>query len=213
MGIGGKIKRKSPGSFGIINAFSMHPLKSLNVMGDGGMVTTNNKKIFQWIKKFRNHGMVDRDHIDFWGINMRIQPLQAIVALEGLKKLENVIKKRNINAKLMDKLLVSLAPDVIIPRRIEQYRETFALYMCLVKKRDSLLKYLIKNNIEAKVHYPIPLNKQKAAKNLNLNQKNFITANKQAKQIITLPIHQYVSKKQILYIVQKIKKFYKKKLR
>ena len=85
MGIGGKIKRKSPGSFGIINAFSMHPLKSLNVMGDGGMVTTNNKKIFQWIKKFRNHGMVDRDHIDFWGINMRIQPLQAIVALEGLK--------------------------------------------------------------------------------------------------------------------------------
>ena len=134
MGIGGKIKRKSPGSFGIINAFSMHPLKSLNVMGDGGMVTTNNKKIFQWIKKFRNHGMVDRDHIDFWGINMRIQPLQAIVALEGLKKLENVIKKRNINAKLMDKLLVSLAPDVIIPRRIEQYRETFALYMCLAKK-------------------------------------------------------------------------------
>ena len=211
MGIGGKIKRKSPGTFGIINAFSMHPLKSLNVMGDGGIVTTNNKKIFEWIKKFRNHGMVDRDHIDFWGINMRMQPLQAIVALEGLKKLENVIKKRNINAKLMDKLLVSLAPDVIIPRRIEQYRETFALYMCLVKKRDSLLKYLIKNNIEAKVHYPIPLNKQKAAKNLNLNQKNFITANKQAKQIITLPIHQYVSKKQILYIVQKIKKFYRKK--
>ena len=79
------------------------------------------------------------------------------------------------------------------------------------EKRDSLLKYLIKNNIEAKVHYPIPLNKQKAAKNLNLNQKNFITANKQAKQIITLPIHQYVSKKQILYIVQKIKNFIKKK--
>ena len=83
--------------------------------------------------------------------------------------------------------------------------------MCLVKKRDLLLKYLIKNNIEAKVHYPIPLNKQKAAKNLNLNQKNFITANKQSKKIITLPIHQYVSKKQILYIVQKIKKFYRKK--
>ena len=41
------------------------------------------------------------------------------------------------------------------------------------EKRDSLLKYLIKNNIEAKVHYPIPLNKQKAAKNLNLNQKKF----------------------------------------
>ena len=57
---------KSPGTFGIINAFSMHPLKSLNVMGDGGMVATNNKKIYEWVKKFRNHEMVNRDHIDFW---------------------------------------------------------------------------------------------------------------------------------------------------
>ena len=63
----------------------------------------------------------------------------------------------------MDKLLVSLAPDVIIPRRIEQYRETFALYMCLVKK-DSLLKYLIKNNIEAKVHYQFHLTNKKLQK-------------------------------------------------
>ena len=37
--------------------------------------------------------MVDRDHIDFWGVNMRLQPLQAIVALEGLKKIDRVIKK------------------------------------------------------------------------------------------------------------------------
>ena len=43
MGIGAKIKGKSPGTFGKINAFSMHPLKSLNVMGDGGMVVTNDK--------------------------------------------------------------------------------------------------------------------------------------------------------------------------
>ena len=210
MGIGAKIRNKSPGTFGIINAFSMHPLKSLNVMGDGGMVATNNKKIFSWIKKFRNHGMVDRDHIDFWGVNMRLQPLQAIVALDGLKKINNVIKKRNENAKIMDSLLMSLSPNIIIPHRPKGYRETFALYMCLVKNRDKLLKYLIKNKIEAKIHYPIPLNKQKAAKDLNLNQKNFKNANEQAKKIITLPIHQYLSKKQINYIAEKIKNFYKK---
>ena len=50
MGIGGKIKGKSPGSFGDISAFSMHPLKSLNVMGDGGFVGTNNKSLFKWLK-------------------------------------------------------------------------------------------------------------------------------------------------------------------
>ncbi len=210
MGIGASIKGKSPGTFGIINAFSMHPLKSLNVMGDGGMVVTNNKKIFDWAKKFRNHGMIDRDHIDFWGVNMRLQPLQAIVALEGLKKINNVIKKRNENAKQMDYLLSNLSPEVIIPKRPKGYRETFALYMCLVKNRDRLLNYLNKNKIEAKIHYPIPLNKQKASKKLKLNQKNFINTNEQAKKLITLPIHQYLNKKHIKYIAKKIKNFYKK---
>ena len=210
MGIGAKIKGRSPGTFGTINAFSMHPLKSLNVMGDGGMVATNNKKIFDWIKKFRNHGMIDRDHIEFWGVNMRLQPLQAIVALEGLKKINSVIKKRNENAKIMDNLLSILSPNLITPKRPKGYRETFALYMCLAQNRDKLLKYLIKNKIEAKIHYPIPLNKQNAVKNLKLNQENFKIANEQAKKIITLPIHQYLSKKQISYIAQKIKDFYKK---
>ena len=53
------------------------------------MVVTNNTKIFNWLKKYRNHGMVNRDKIDFWGVNARLQPLQAVVAIEGLKKLIN----------------------------------------------------------------------------------------------------------------------------
>ena len=56
MGIGAKINNKPPGTFGLIGAFSMHPLKSLNVMGDGGMVVTNDKSIYQWMLKYRNHG-------------------------------------------------------------------------------------------------------------------------------------------------------------
>ena len=208
MGIGAKIKGKSPGTFGEVNAFSMHPLKSLNVMGDGGMVTTNNVKIFNWLKKYRNHGMIDRDRIEFWGVNVRLQPFQAIVALEGLKKINNVIKQRNENAKKMDKLLSNLYPNVTIPKRLKGYKETYALYMCLFKKRDLLKKYLEKNNIETKIHYPIPLNMQKAATNMKLVQKNFKNANSQAKKLLTIPIHQYLSKKQIEYIAKKIKNFY-----
>jgi|TARA_B110001452_G_scaffold145837_1_gene121247 aminotransferase EvaB len=209
MGIGASIKGKSPGTFGTVNAFSMHPLKSLNVMGDGGMVTTNNSKIFSWLKKYRNHGMVNRDEIEFWGLNNRLQPFQAIVASIGLKKINSVIRKRNNNAKEMDKLLSPLFPNVIIPKRLKGYKETYSLYMCLFKKRDSLMKYLLKNKIETKIHYPIPLNKQKAAKNLKLNQKNFKNVNIQSKKLLTLPIHQYLTKTQINFIAQKIKNFYK----
>ena len=84
--------------------------------------------------------MIDRDHIDIWGVNMRLQPLQAIVALEGLKRIDDVIKIRNENAKKMDNLLLNLSPNVLIPNRPKGYRETFALYMCLVKNRDKLLR-------------------------------------------------------------------------
>lgn len=208
MGIGAKINGKSPGTFGTVNAFSMHPLKSLNVMGDGGMAVTNSKKIYNWMLKYRNHGMVNRDHIDFWGVNMRMQPLQAVVAIEGLKKIENVIKTRNQNAKKLDMALKELNPNIIVPRRIKNYKETFALYMVLAKQRDKLLNYLNKNGIEAKVHYPLPLNKQKAFSVYSADQKNFTVANKQAKELITLPIHQFLSNKQLDFMVKCIKKFY-----
>lgn len=210
MGIGGLVNNKSPGTFGILGAFSMHPLKSLNVMGDGGMIVTNNKKIYKWILKYRNHGMVNRDKIDFWGVNARIQPLQAIVALNQIKKIKKTIIKRNNNAKLMDKYLKSLYPKIILPRRIKNHRETFSLYMCLARNRDKLLSYLNNNSIEAKIHYPIPLNKQKASYDLNLNQKDFKNANFQSRSLITLPIHQYLDKKQIFFTFKLIQEFYEK---
>lgn len=209
MGIGAKINGKSPGTFGIVNAFSMHPLKSLNVMGDGGMAVTNKKEIYNWMLKYRNHGMTDRDHIDFWGVNMRLQPLQAVVAIEGLKKIENVIKKRNQNAKKLDNQLKKLSTYIVLPKRIKGYKETFALYMILVKKRDNLLRYLHKKGIQAKVHYPLPLNKQKAFKIYNFGQKDFLVANQQAKQLITLPVHQYLSDEQLNFMIKCIKEFYR----
>ena len=81
MGIGASLKGKSPGTFGHISAFSMHPLKSLNAIGDGGAVVTNDKKIYSWLLKYRNHGMINRDTVKIWGVNKRMQPLQCIVGL------------------------------------------------------------------------------------------------------------------------------------
>ena len=207
MGIGGSLNGKHPGTFGDLGAFSMHPLKSLNVMGDGGMVVTNNSSLYKWMLKYRNHGMINRDHIDFWGVNMRLQPLQAVVAMHGLKKLKSVINKRNSNAKYLDKELQKLFPNVILPQRINNFRETFSLYMILAKKRDKLLKFLIKNKIEAKIHYPVPLHRQKAHK-FKISKSDFPISDYQSKKLLTIPVHQFLSKKQLSYIVQIIKSYY-----
>ncbi len=211
MGIGAKFKRKSPGTFGHVNAFSMHPLKSLNVIGDGGMVVTNDDKIASWLRKYRNHGMTDRDHISIWGDNKRLQPLQAVVASIELKKVNSIVSKRNKNSKILDKLLSKIS-QVEIPDREKNNKETFALYMAKFKKRDKLKSYLIKNGIEVKIHYPIPLHLQKAAKYLGYKKGDFPEAENQAKELLTLPVHQYLNRNQLYFMVNKIKNFYKKKI-
>ena len=209
MGIGAKINKKRPGTFGIVNAFSMHPLKSLNVMGDGGMVVTNNKKIALWLRQYRNHGMINRDKINFWGVNNRLQPFQAIVALRELKNLKRIINKRNVNAKIYDKNLKKIK-NVKLPERPINYLETFALYMGLFKKRNKLKKYLHRKGIETKIHYPIPLHLQKPGKKLGYKKGSLPISEKQSKELLTLPVHQYLNKDQINYVIKTIKKFYKK---
>lgn len=210
MGIGAKIYDKSPGTFGDVSAVSMHPLKSLNVMGDGGAVITNNKKIYDWIRRYRNHGMINRDNIDFWGVNNRMQPLQAIVAIHGLKKINKVIKIRNVNANYLDKKLLKLKNFITLPERPKKYLETFALYMIICKKRDQLKKYLEKNNIQVKIHYPIPLHLQKASKVFGYKKGDFPIAEFQSQGLITIPIHQFLNKKDLDYVYKKIKDFYLK---
>ena len=209
MGIGASINGRSPGTYGQVNAYSMHPLKSLNAMGDGGMVVTNDDALASWMRKYRNHGMVDRNHIEFWGVNMRLQPLQAVVVSHGLDDLPRVIEKRNHNAARLDKGLLELAPEVIIPARPEGYKETFALYMGLFEDRDTILAFLIRTGIEAKIHYPVPLHLQKAADALGYKKGSFPVAEIQADKLITLPIHQFVEDDQIDFMIEKIAEFYK----
>ncbi len=88
------------------------------------------------------------------------------------------------------------------------------MYMILVKYRDKLLKYLLDNEIEVKIHYPIPVHLQKAV----LDQKNpfgksdLINTVNQCNSLLTLPVHQYLSDNQINFVIEKIKEFYKREL-
>ena len=82
--------------------------------------------------------------------------------------------------------------------------------MIQANNRDLLLKYLVANGIEAKIHYPTPLHLQPASKKLGLNTEALSTAETQASKLLTLPIHQYLEKPQIEYMFTTIAKFYGK---
>lgn len=208
MGIGGSHQGISPGRYGDIGAYSMHPLKSLNVMGDGGMLTTDNTDLYNWMIEYRNHGMTDRDHIVRWGVNIRLQPLQAIVANLELPKIEKIVRDRNANAKYFDIALKQLDSKVTTPKRVTNDVETYSLYMVLCKERDNLIKYLREKKIDAKIHYPIPLHLQDAALNLGYKVGSFPVAEDQAYKILTLPVHQYLDETQLKYVINSISDFY-----
>lgn len=206
--VGAKIGPKFAGTFGKVNAFSMHPLKPLNVWGDGGMIATDDDDVAQWLRCYRNHGMVDRDHLDMWGVNARLQPVQAVVATRLLDEQEESIRVRIENARRLDAGLSKLTGFVAVPPRPSNMREVYQLYLVTVKHRDSLVRYLIENGVEAKVHYPVPLHLQKPARALGYKEGDFPVAEQQAKDIVTLPSHQHLNLEQMDYIVDKIREFY-----
>jgi len=208
--VSGKIRDQHVGTFGDAGAFSMHPLKPLNVWGDGGVIVTNDDKIADWLRLYRNHGMTDRNHIEIWGVNDRLQPFQAVIGRRVLPQVKGFADARIRVAQQLDRELASIPDFVKIPPRPPEMREVYQLYICSVKNRDGLLKHLISKEIEAKVHYPIPLHLQKAAESLGYKKGDFPIAEKQADEIITLPAHQHITSEQVTYMAEQIKAFYQR---
>jgi len=206
--VGAFVDGRHAGSFGKVNAFSMHPLKPLNVMGDGGMVVTNDDRLADWMTRYRNHGMADRDHIEYWGVNMRLQPFQAIVGSRVLETVNGLVAARNRNARQLDAGLENVAEFVTVPARPAGRVEAYQLYLACFQKRDELLRFLVKHEIEAKVHYPVPLHLQKAAAALGYKRGDFPKAEEQAERIMTLPAHQFITGDQIQFMLDKICEFY-----
>jgi dTDP-4-amino-4,6-dideoxygalactose transaminase len=206
--VGARVNGRSAGAFGRVNAFSMHPLKPLNVWGDGGIVTTDDDAAAAWMRLYRNHGMTDRDHIALWGVNMRLQPVQAIVASRQLDIIEDIIALRGRNADLLDEGLRELGEFVQVPPRPAGHRAAYQLYLCCVERRDDLLGHLHARGVEAKVHYPVPLHLQQAAADLGYRRGDFPVCERQADAILTLPAHQHISPAQIEYTIAAVREFY-----
>ena len=200
---------KKAGSWGDAGAFSLHPLKNINVWSDGGMVVTNNKELYDDLRLLRNHGLSDRDHVELLGFNSRLDTFQAVVGNWLLPQAFKISEKRISNAKYLDSKLRDI-PEIEIPERPDNLRIVYHLYSVFADDRDSLLKFCVSNNISAKVHYPIPIYKQKALQESSGNL-NFPITDKLASSSISFPCDQHLEKSQLDEIVDVVAKFYRNK--
>lgn len=205
----GSLNNKNAGTWGETGAFSLHPLKNINVWSDGGIITTNNKRLFNKLILLRNHGLSNRDTVKINGYNSRLDTFQAVVGSWLLPKAKKIANTRIRNAKYFDNSFKKIK-EITIPPRPNNYKIVYHLYIVFAKNRDKLLKYCLKRGIEAKVHYPIPMYLQANLKYLKYKKGDFPITDLHTKKIITFPCDQHLNQKQLNYITNTVKEFYKK---
>ena len=209
--IGGKRDGKAVGSWGAAAGFSLHPLKNINVWGDAGVVITHSKELNEKLRLYRNHGLVNRDEVAFFGVNSRLDSVQAVVGSRLLHETERITETRIAHARMLDEALSTLTEAVSVPTREPQVRHVFHLYIVRVRERDQLLAYLNEHGVEAKIHYPIPVHLQDAARELGLpyREGDFPQAEQDARTMITLPAHQHLTEDEVGYMIETVHRFYK----
>ena len=205
---GAYYKKKHAGTFGKISAFSTHPLKNLNALGDGGFVITNDKRLYDKIKLYRSHGLEGRDDAKIIGVNSRLDSLNAEVLSFRLKKLKEIIKKRKRNINLYRKYIKTDKVKILVDGKNEI--NSYVMFITLSKKREKLQKYLKKYRIQSLLYYPTPLHMHKSMKFLKYGKGSLPNAERIASEVISFPHHQHITEKQIKYVCSKINLFYGK---
>ncbi len=155
----------------------------------------------------RNHGLSGRDTVDILGFNSRLNTFQTIVGSWLLPQANEIANKRISNAAILDDGLREI-PGISLPERRLNEKIVYHLYMFRVERRYSLLTHLIENNIEAKIHYPIPIYRQKGLANLGYELGDFPQSDENAANLISLPCDQHLSKQELNYMIQKTRDFY-----
>ncbi len=203
----GAIDGRNAGTWGHTGAFSLHPLKNINVWSDGGIIVTDDKKLYSQLRMLRNHGLEDRDTVALLGYNSRLDTIQAVVGNWLLPEAGNIANKRIENAVYLDEGLDQIK-QITIPPRPEAFKIVYHLYIVFAQNRDRLLEYCIDNGIEAKIHYPVPIYRQPALDYLGHREGDFRVSDEHARKIITFPCDQHLEKDQLDYIIAIVKRFY-----
>jgi dTDP-4-amino-4,6-dideoxygalactose transaminase len=201
------IDGKPVGSWGATVCFSLHPLKNLNVWSDGGLIVTRDRELARKLRLYRNHGLVNRDEVEMFGHNSRLDTVQAVIGNRLIADTPARTERRIGFARRYDEAFADLGPQVRVPPRRPGVRHVFHLYMLRAERRDDMVRFLVEQGIEAKVHYPIPVHLQKAAASLGHKPGDFPRAEADARQVITLPAHPYLTEAEVDFTIAQVRRF------
>ncbi len=204
---GSTYKGKKLGTIGDLGCFSFYPTKNMGAIGDGGAIVTNNQKLATICRQIRDYGQSSKYIHDQYGLNSRLDEVQAAILKIKLKYLDKDNSKRRSLAKKYILNLKSIKDVQVITQNLEN--SNFHQFVILTKLRNELQKYLSEQSIHALIHYPLSIPEQKfITKTYNLPE--YPLAKEFSRQVLSLPCHQFMSTKDIDYVTGHIAAFFMK---
>ncbi len=208
--VGAEWKKQRAGSMGDLGCFSFFPAKNLGAYGDGGMVTTNSKKLRDKMIMTRQHGIdmknpYNSDHI---GGNFRLDALQAGVLDVKLRYIESWSQQRLENAweynSNFEKYSTAWMNGPIAPYIDPNGYHVFNQYVIKTEKRDNLVRRLKKAKIGHNIYYPYPIHTQDCMIPLGYKKGDFPITERICSQVLALPIYPELTNEEIFRIIDVI---------
>jgi dTDP-4-amino-4,6-dideoxygalactose transaminase len=203
-------QKQMSGTIGDIATTSFFPSKNLGCYGDGGAIFTNSDNLAYKMRGIVNHGMYERYYHDEIGVNSRLDSIQAAILNIKLKYLDKYNKRRQEAASLYNASFDRI--DEIEVPFVESDIDSHVYHQYTLKinngKRDELADHLQKNKIPFGIYYPLGFHEQKAYKQEFISDNDFPETNKVKDQVISLPMHTELTKKQIKFITNTIISFF-----
>ena len=197
-------KKETNHKYADISCYSFYPSKNLGAYGDGGIVTTDNKNLFNKIYFLRNLGTIKKNVHQYEGLNSRLDTLQATILLEKVKFTHSHNDYRRMISSFYDQQLSTIKEVKLTSSKPGSSRH---LYVIRIKKRKKLANFLLKNKVPVQYHYPYSLNKAPALKN-KIKKINLKNSENWAKQCLSLPLYPYMPLNDAKRVVNLIRKFY-----
>ncbi len=196
-------KGQKTGSIGNAAGHSFYPGKNLGALGDGGAITTDDDQLAEIVRSLANYGSTQKYVFKYTGRNSRLDEIQAAILDVKLKYLDLDTNYRKDVAKYYIQNLNH--PDIVLPEIKDWDAHVFHLFPILIKRRDDLQQYLLKNEIQTNIHYPIPPHKQECY--LEWNDLCFPITEQIHNEELSLPISPVLERAEIEKIVNLINKF------
>lgn len=201
---GASYKGEPAGSFGVMNCFSLNPMKVLAAVGDAGCITTNSEELAEKVRTLRYCGMVGKVESHYVSLNHKIDTIQAAILNVKLKKVSNVILRRREIAAVYNRELQGVVQS---PCMINSEEDVFYGYTLLVDNREKFISFMTDNGIETKIQHSPLMPEQKIYK-AEKEISNYPNAKILVEKIINIPNSEVMTDEQVHYVIEKVKEFF-----